>query len=211
MVPKGQVYQSNKNQSVAGKPQSMKLRKWLIHFCNSHATYTTVTPLLINEFALQFLNSVTMKYFPFMLSLLNVALFTGAIQPVKNPAHWVYTASLKSPSVIELRFQARIDKGWHVYSPNNTQETSPMPASLTLSQSNTYQPLGKLKSIGAVRQYETVLGVETELFRKQAVLVQEVRLSKPVKFLSGVIKYEACTDKEGVCMATEVPFKVALK
>jgi thiol:disulfide interchange protein DsbD len=150
---------------------------------------------------------------PILLSgcTLFLAFVTSALQPIKDPAHWAFKVSPQNKThVVELRLQADIDKGWHIYSSNNREEYSPIPANVSLKSSRIYKSLGELTSVGAEKRYEPAFGVQVELFRNKLVLVQKVKLLSPVSSIAGVVEYMACTDKEGRCVFKKVPFEVSL-
>lgn len=153
-----------------------------------------------------------MKNLPLAASLSILAFVILGLRPTKDPARWTSkVTSLNGTQVVELRLEADIDEGWHMYSSDNNSEYSPIPARISFTSPAAYKLLGKLVSINAEKLYEPHLGVKTELFRKRAILLQKVKLLKPSKHINGVIEYMACTDEDGVCIFRKVPFEARLQ
>jgi thiol:disulfide interchange protein len=117
-----------------------------------------------------------------------------------DPVQWTLTAdSTKAPpgSSIGLRLTAKLDDGWHLYSPT-TPKGGPIPTTIELAPNpaiagyKLYQPKPK-------RKFDPNFSLDTETFQKEVVFLFTADLKKDVAAgpidVTAQVRYQSCTDK----------------
>ena len=142
--------------------------------------------------------------------LLPLATFAQILKPVT----WTYKSSQYSAKVgeiVELNFTATIQPGYHIYSSEvNPKIDGPLPTVIKLTPNKTFELVGKIKPGSKVEtKYEEAFEGDTYLMHSPARFSQRVRIltNKPV--IEGNIDYQACTDKDGMCIPGSEDFAIA--
>jgi thiol:disulfide interchange protein len=147
-----------------------------------------------------------------LLSLLTITSF-GQIR--KNPLSWSATispANAKVGDVVTLKITGRIDNGWYTYASGLDPNIGPIPTTVKLKPSDTYQPVGKLTDVGAHSEMDNVWGAVVTKFLDRAVITQKVKLLKPNPAISGTVEAQACSKIDGVCLPpAEADFSASVK
>jgi thiol:disulfide interchange protein DsbD len=151
------------------------------------------------------------KGFTFLLCMLTSAALLA--EGVQKPAKWSVSARRVSPGEAELLFSAAIEKSWIVYSVS-VPEDGPMPIAVTLAESDSYRPAGKLVELSAPKEkHDEMFGMRVKYFVGSVKLSQRVALSGAAAAapltVSGVIEYQCCNDMECVLLDDDFSVQVA--
>lgn len=144
---------------------------------------------------------------PFLLALLTVV---AASAQVLNPVHWSYSVKEISSDELELRFTAKIDNGWHLYS-QKSDPNGPIPMEVTFNESTDYKRMGEVLEPKYHEEMDDVFKVMVRSFSGTAVFRQKIKrlTDKPFK-VTGSLYYQLCND--GSCIAPDdVPFAFNVK
>ncbi|WP_420147812.1 cytochrome c biogenesis protein CcdA [Spirosoma sp.] len=141
--------------------------------------------------------------------LLPLATFAQILKPVT----WTYKStksSAKVGEVIELRFTATIQPGYHIYSSDvNPKIDGPLPTVIKLNPNKTYELVGKVKPISKVEtKYEEVFEGDTYLMHGPAQFSQRIKVLNNIPVIEGNIDYQVCTDKDGQCIPGNEDFAI---
>lgn len=134
---------------------------------------------------------------------------TGVAQIDSEPVQWETSIERPSARQVTLRFNARIAKGWHLYSLTEFLD-GPLPTEFTFEiDSLSVRPKGQMQSTIPTVAYDEVFGIDLPYFDDQAQFYQSFELiDESVSIIRGEINYQACDDR--VCIFRTEPFAFAL-
>ena len=139
----------------------------------------------------------------YLRSLFLLLLF---ILPIGSRAQVKFTASMQqtAPDEITISFSGTINKGWHVYAPE--EKHGPTAASINIDKIEGARLEGGLKANKpAIKKYEEVWKGEVAFFEDNVVFTQKVKLTGKEYKIEGYFEYGACNDD--VCIPpTSVDF-----
>ena len=128
------------------------------------------------------------------------------ILPIGSRAQVKFTASMQqtAPDEITISFSGTINKGWHVYAPE--EKHGPTAASINIDKIEGARLEGGLKANKpATKKYEEVWKGEVAFFEDNVVFTQKVKLTGKEYKIEGYFEYGACNDD--VCIPpTSVDF-----
>ncbi|KAA9353688.1 protein-disulfide reductase DsbD family protein [Larkinella humicola] len=138
---------------------------------------------------------------------------TAAAQIQPDPTHWTFTASktnAKVGEVIEIRMNATIDKGWHMYASDLNPDIGPIPTTLKLKENGSFEKVGSFVSVAPKEEFEEVWNSKVRFFENKAALIQKVKLLKANPVIAGNIEYQTCSGTNCLPPA-EHEFSVSVK
>ncbi len=144
-----------------------------------------------------------------VLLLLPLATFAQIIKPVT----WTYKptkSSAKIGDIVELRFTASIQSGYHIFSSEvNPKIDGPLPTVIKLTPNKTYELVGKVKPISKVEtKYEEAFEGDTYLMHGPAQFSQRIKILDTNPIIEGNIDYQTCTDNDGQCIPGNDDFAI---
>jgi thiol:disulfide interchange protein DsbD len=112
-----------------------------------------------------------------------------------NPVEWTLSSDVSKAApgaTIPLRLTAKIDDGWHIYSATTPPPTIPVQIKFGDDPAHVYQPQPE-------RKHDEVLGVDAEVYEKEAVffipyLVKKDAPAGPLEITASV-RYAVCDSK----------------
>ena len=107
-----------------------------------------------------------------------------------------FTSSMKqtAPDEITISFSGVINKGWHVYAPE--EKHGPTAASINIDKIEGARLEGGLKANKpATKKYEAVWKGEVAFFEDNVVFTQKVKLTGKEYKIEGYLEYGACNDE----------------
>lgn len=152
------------------------------------------------------------KYAIALLGLLFLLQTTYA--QLVTPSKWTFELSEKHPSVgqeIDLIFRVKIDKNWYLYSSDFDPNLGPIVASFTYTDNGTFQPIGKVKPVGAKKKHDEIWGGEVRYFTKSAEFRQRIKILKTKATIAGSYDGQVCSDKDGQCVPVSGPFSLEVE
>lgn len=133
----------------------------------------------------------------------------------KDPTNWsanVDKQPAKVGDVIEIRIQASIADGWHIYSNTLDPNIGPVPTSFKFPASDAFALVGKPVPVGIEEVFEEVWGAKIQQFSGKAVFIQKVKVLKPNAVFVGTAEYVSCSSKDGTCLPpAEAEFSTEIK
>ena len=135
---------------------------------------------------------------------------TGFAQ-IKNPVKWSYAAKKIDATNYELRFTARIDPSWHIYTTDHKGDIG-VATSFIINANPLTTAVGKVSTTAkAVSMKDPSTGTNVKFYTGQVVFTQKIKLKAPVKTnITGNLEFMACDDKQ--CLApTTKAFNIDLQ
>jgi thiol:disulfide interchange protein len=148
--------------------------------------------------------SISMR---FVLSAFTLILAFSAQSQILNPVKWTFESVRISEGEYKLRFVARIDKGWTVYS-QYTSDEGPVPTSITYDSDKNITLLGKASESGVKKEgLDPFFDVNVIKFtaEKPFVIEQKIKVKNPQEALTGYVNFMAC-DHEKCLPPTDAEF-----
>ena len=121
---------------------------------------------------------------------------SGILEPVK----WSVEAKKISDSEYDLIFNAKIDKGWYIYSQFLEGDDGPIPTSFLFTEADHFKLDGKVEESGPnrVKEYDDVFEMDLIKFKKSAVFTQTLQVTDPAKPIIGDFEFMTC--EAGRCL-----------
>lgn len=142
-----------------------------------------------------------------LVALLSI---TTSFAQLSKPTTWSFDTNKKQVKVgdeVELKFNATIAKDWHLYSSDFDPELGPIVTTITFTPNATYQLVGKLKPIGAIKKYDELWGGNVTYFENKGQFIQKVKILAANPVIEGKINFQSCTDIDGKCVNGKESFK----
>ncbi|MCH5178421.1 MAG: thioredoxin family protein [Prevotellaceae bacterium] len=128
-------------------------------------------------------------------TLLLLAITLCAAAQWEEPVEFSVSQKQVSDKEIVIRFEGKIDQGWHVYS-TDVGEGGPTPATFNIDEAKGVRPNGKLRAIGnATRKHDPVFDMELSFFENRCVFEQRLTITEPEYSAKGYLEYGACNDR----------------
>src|SRR5689334_19310244 len=130
------------------------------------------------------------------------------LQPAKLSSA-LSKADAKAGEEIELIITATIDEGWYVYSVGFDPECGPIPFSITLDKSDSYEAVGVLRAINDKKKHDDIFDCDVIIFEHKAEFRQSIKVLKDNPSIKGTFEGQACSEKEGKCIPLDGDITVA--
>jgi DsbC/DsbD-like thiol-disulfide interchange protein len=143
-----------------------------------------------------------------LVAIWGLSSFAQSDQKVK----WQFDAIQKGNNTFELRLVAKIDKGWHLYSRQQTKEAIALPTTIQFSRNPLVELKGEIREEGAlVDQVDPATRSRARYYSGQVAFVQKaIRKKKVNTTLQGEIEFMVCDDRQ--CLPPSVvKFQVRLQ
>ncbi|MDX5320895.1 MAG: thioredoxin family protein [Bacteroidota bacterium] len=147
----------------------------------------------------------TSRWFAFIF----VALLLGGVlkaQKIPEPI-WSYSFSKKEVKVgetVELIFTTTIQPEFYVYSNDFDPNLGPQITEAEFEKHPSYELVGGLTPIGAIKKYDEVWEGEVSIFKKKAEFRQKVKILSETPVIKGILYYQSCSDQS--CVGFEPAF-----
>lgn len=133
--------------------------------------------------------------FKFLFALLMLFNLTALAQ---MPVHFSVKQNQVSPTEVDVIFTAKIDAGWHVYSPNLGAD-GPTEAKVFTEKSEGAQAVGKLIAKGAEKNvFDNAFQMKLRYYENNVTFVQKYKITGKTYNIAGYLEYGACNDE--MCM-----------
>jgi thiol:disulfide interchange protein len=127
-------------------------------------------------------------------------------QSVPQPI-WTYTLSSKEVNVgdeVELIFKTTIQSGYYIYSNDFDPDLGPQHPEATFEPHASFQLVGGLRPIGAIKKYDEVWEGEVSIFKNKAEFRQKVKILSKDPVIKGILLFQTCS--ESLCVTFEPEF-----
>lgn len=132
-----------------------------------------------------------------LLSSLFLFVALASFAQIKKPYNWTFAAKKLSDTKYEVKFTAKVDNGWHIYS-QNTPDGGPVATTFNFTANPLLTATGKVKETGKLEShFEKLFGVDVKQYSDKVEFTQIVVLKAKVKTnFSGSVEFMLCNDKE---------------
>ncbi len=147
-----------------------------------------------------------------LFALFGVILSLGLFAQEKFPVTVKIETKKISATEYDIVFNATIDKGWHMYSLNQTTEDGPRPTLFEFNKSVDYELVGRPTESKPVEEFDKVFEMKVLFFEHKATFTQRIKLKtdKTVK-ISGKYEYQVGTDEKCVFLNPPKKFSLEIK
>ena len=139
--------------------------------------------------------------------LVFIALATAGFSQIYQPVKWKFSVEVFDDNTAELRAQATIDEGWHVYASVVTDKKDaiilPLPTTLKVDPSKNIKLLGSPQDGKFITHYDPQFEMDLNYFEGTGLFKQKFKIETDKAFkLSGEIEFMACNDER--CIPPDV-------
>lgn len=151
-----------------------------------------------------------MKQFTYFTVLMAMISYHASAQ-ILNPVKWKFELEKINSSQYNLKYIAKVDKGWTVYS-QYTSDDGPVPTSVNYESSEGIELLGKAIETGSKKEgMDPFFGVNVIKFTadKPFIIIQKIRVKDASKPIKGYVNFMAC-DHEKCLPPTDADFNFSI-
>lgn len=151
-----------------------------------------------------------MKQFTYFTVLMAMISYQASAQ-ILNPVKWKFELEKINSSQYNLKYIAKVDKGWTVYS-QYTSDDGPVPTSVNYESSEGIELLGKAIETGSKKEgMDPFFGVNVIKFTadKPFIIIQKIRVKDASKPIIGYVNFMAC-DHEKCLPPTDADFNFSI-
>jgi len=132
----------------------------------------------------------------FTLSVLFLLFFATSVRAqFPSPVKWQVSAVAIEPDVYEIRFHAKMDPGFTIYSHDLPDDIGPVPTSIIINKSSDIELISKVGFTGKKEvSYDEIFQAELAKFKKEVTFSQRVKLLKDKVTVSGSYEAQACNE-----------------
>ncbi len=141
-----------------------------------------------------------------LLFLLFIAISYSSFGQLLYPAKWTFKTGEAKNGEVELIFNVKLDKGWHIYS-QFTPDGGPLPMLFTFDQSGCYSLSGKVVEPKPKQEYDSSFMVNVMMFYNEATFKQKIKVKDPSCKITGKIEYQACLE---MCIQLDTAFSFSV-
>lgn len=150
-----------------------------------------------------------MKHSFFIILMILIANLVDA--QIFNPVKWNFEIEKLSDKEYKLRYTAKVDKGWTVYS-QFTSDDGPVPTEIVYEAKEGIELIGKAQEFGAKKEgMDPYFGVNVIKYTadKPFVIEQKIKVKDASKPITGYVNFMAC-DKEKCLPPSDVDFSFSI-
>ena len=114
-------------------------------------------------------------------------------QDLIEPVKWDYSFESKNDSTLTLKFDAKIEDGWHVYS-QFIKDEPPLKTNF-IFDTKPFDLIKVIKESKTVFKYDSIFEKKIKYFENFAEFSLDIKKDLSLNFVSGKIDYQACDDR----------------
>ena len=131
------------------------------------------------------------KIYILIFSLISISVFSQ----IYNPVTWDFSQKEISDSEIQLQFKATIEKGWHLYS-QNISDDGPVPTTFTFIIDKDTS-VEKLNEPVSKEEFDPNFEMVLKYFSDQVVFTRNVKYEEGEKInISGYVDFMVCDEAQ---------------
>jgi|SRR6185312_5877455 len=138
--------------------------------------------------------------------------FFAVAQQQPDPVHWTFRAVRTVDKSIEIRLEAHVERGWHIYAQVQPKEAISQPTKIVFRSNPLVELKGPVVELGRKETYmDKTAGIIQYQYADSVVFSQAARLRGEAKTrITGTMTYQTCTDE--MCLPPKtIPFTIYLK
>lgn len=114
-----------------------------------------------------------------------------------SPVNWKVAAMQIAGDTFEIRLNAKIPKGYHIYSHDIPADAGPVPTTITINESSDYKLVGKLGYTGKkISGYDPTFMMDLGKFKNEVTFKQRIILLKDKTRVAGSYEFMVCDEKQ---------------
>lgn len=121
-------------------------------------------------------------------------LLSANIVAQENPVKWTAT-QVKEGKDDMIKVTAKMDGHWHIYSMHLTEEFGPIPTTITFSENDNIEYLGKIEEGKPKREKDANFDMVIDYFDETADFKQKIKVKEATTVKISVY-YMCCNDKK---------------
>jgi len=124
-------------------------------------------------------------------------LLLAGISYSQNPISWEFESIEKDKGVYELRFKAKVEKPWHLYS-HDMEQGGPIPTSINYENPEGIELIGEIETDAEpIAKMDQMFNMEVRYFDNDVIFTQMVKnVSGDKIILKGFVEYMCCDDTQ---------------
>ncbi|MCB9071232.1 MAG: thioredoxin family protein [Prevotellaceae bacterium] len=139
------------------------------------------------------------------LSVLFLFSVLSLFSQIYEPITW-NISSTENGNTVEIKFQANIEKGWHLYG-TDIPENGPRPTSFVFNTLTNASLVGNVKSnSNLIRQYDDLFDMELSWYAQSASFSQTIKITDKPYYIAGFVEFMGCNGE--TCLSpAKIPFE----
>ena len=145
-----------------------------------------------------------------MILILFCSFYTYA--QIKNPLKFSFSTEKANDSISKIYFKVNIEKGWHLFSQNNTSKDGTIPSTaFEFYKSNAYQLIGKVIEPKGIEKIEPLFdSAKVIYFENEVIFTQQIKIiTNDSASVKGNIITFICNDRG--CMPIDKDFSIEIR
>ncbi|HLF65319.1 MAG TPA: hypothetical protein VI603_16250, partial [Saprospiraceae bacterium] len=128
---------------------------------------------------------------------------------ILSPVKWNYSSEFVGNDEYDLIFNAKIDKGWTIYS-QFLDDGGPIPTSFTFEDSPHHTRIGEVKESDNVKKgHDAIFEMQVAKFSEYAKFTQRIKVKDASQPVVGYLTFMAC-DHEKCIQPQDIDFNITL-
>ena len=149
----------------------------------------------------------------FVIILVTFLTCLNGVGQVFNPIEWTQDIEKLSNDTYLLKFEAKLEKGWHLYSQEEaeTDEIAPTATEFTYyNEDGSFELIGNTTEPDGIQKFDKVFEMDIKYFEEAATFTQKIKVNNPsAKSVKASVFYGVCDDEK--CLPPdEVEFEFSL-
>ncbi len=140
----------------------------------------------------------------FLILILFVSI--NSFGQMMHPAKWTFKSVENKNGEVELIFNVKLDKDWHMYS-QFTPDGGPLPTLFTFEGNTCSQLIGKVTEPKPIQEFDSSFNVFVYTFDKEVTFKQKIKLTSNSCKITGKIEYQACLQS---CIFLDTTFSIII-
>ncbi len=127
-----------------------------------------------------------------------------------TPVTWKFNTKKISDTEFDLVLDAKIDKGWYVYSQYLESDEGPVATNFLIEEPKNVDPIGKAKERGTKKSgFDKMFEMDVTKFSDNLTIIQRIKVPKGTKSIKGYVEFMTCNDER--CLPpTPIDFDLSL-
>lgn len=130
-----------------------------------------------------------------------------AVTPEINPVSWNINTEKISVDEFVIRFNAKLEDGFYIYSQENMGKKGPMPTTFKINGKNVEILESREESENEINIYDKYFKMKLKKFDEDVSFIRKIKVPEGLEKLDGEITYIACSD--AICLPPK-PYTFAI-
>jgi thiol:disulfide interchange protein DsbD len=146
-----------------------------------------------------------------LAAVISFSLEAQVVTPVKWRAKHNAGTETKVGDVVELSFEAEIEKGWYLYSSDFDPNLGPLVTTFKFTKNSSYELVGKITPVNPKKKFDEMWGGDYTYFTKKGEFKQKVKVLQPSVKISASVECQTCTEEDGRCVPNDDEFTIEFR